>query len=94
MKGAPLHGVARMGRPAATVAARHQVCANRVGSGARLGAPPALSSNLVQCSDKVLGSQVGIALEHLHRLVATDGCNLLIGELAAFHEPAHGFVFY
>ena len=33
-----------------------------------------------------------VAFERLHRLVPTDCCNLLIGELAAFYEPAHGFM--
>lgn len=33
-----------------------------------------------------------VAFERLHRLVPADCCNLLISELAAFYEPAHGFM--
>lgn len=38
-----------------------------------------LAEQLVQLIDEVLRTQVGIALEHLHRPVAADGRDLLVG---------------
>lgn len=47
--------------------------------------------HLIELAHQILRAQVGIALEHLHRLVAADGRDFLVGQ-ACFHKAADGFV--
>jgi hypothetical protein len=46
---------------------------------------------LVKSRDQVLGSKVGVPLEHLHRLVPADRSNFLIAE-SSFNKSAHGLM--
>jgi hypothetical protein len=45
----------------------------------------------IELFDQVLGAEMRIAFKHLHRLVAADGGDFLVGE-SGFNETADGFM--
>lgn len=49
------------------------------------------SRYFVQFTDEVFSSKMRVTLKHLHRLMTTDGRNLLVGQ-STFDKPTHCLV--